>query len=298
MNNRNREKLNKYIGIVNNKLEELLDRSCCVNMQGNVMDAMRYSAEAGGKRIRPALVLEFAEVCGGDIKSALSCACAIEMVHTFSLIHDDLPGMDNDDFRRGKPSCHVQFGEAMAILAGDALSAMAFGIIAKDRSIDDKQKVMMIKELADAIGADGMIGGQVIDIENESRAGDIDEENLINMCRLKTGALLKASCRLGCISADADGDIIEKAGLFGEKLGLAFQIVDDILDVTGDEKTLGKPIGSDEQQNKTTFVSLYGIEGSKRKAEELTYEAMGILDEFKGNDFLKELTELLLVREK
>lgn len=269
-----------------------------MNMQGNVMDAMRYSAEAGGKRIRPALVLEFAEVCGGDIKSALSCACAIEMVHTFSLIHDDLPGMDNDDFRRGKPSCHVQFGEAMAILAGDALSAMAFGIIAKDRSIDDKQKVMMIKELADAIGADGMIGGQVIDIENESRAGDIDEENLINMCRLKTGALLKASCRLGCISADADGDIIEKAGLFGEKLGLAFQIVDDILDVTGDEKTLGKPIGSDEQQNKTTFVSLYGIEGSKRKAEELTYEAMGILDEFKGNDFLKELTELLLVREK
>ena len=217
------------------------------------------------------------------------------MIHTFSLIHDDLPAMDDDDFRRGKPSCHKAYGEAMAILAGDALSVLPFEIIADDDSLTVQQKVRMISVLAKAVGRAGMIGGQVIDMENEQRS-DVDEANLRNMYRNKTGQLIAVSCVMGAICAGASDEKISIAAEYAYKLGLAFQIIDDILDVTSTAEVLGKPIGSDAQENKTTFVTLYGVEKAQEIASEITDEAMQLLSEFGDNSFLRELTEMLLRR--
>lgn len=263
--------------------------------QRTLIEAMNYSLEAGGKRIRPVLVYAFCEACGGDYKKVTAPACAIEMIHTFSLIHDDLPAMDNDDFRRGKPSCHKRFGEAEAILAGDALSILPFEIIANDNELSADEKVKIISVLANASGKSGMVGGQMIDIENE-RLSDVDEENLRNMYKGKTGALIMASCVMGCIGAGADDFHIKKAEEYAYKLGLAFQIIDDILDVTSSSDILGKPVGSDEQENKTTFVTLYGVEKAKKIASEITNQALDILESFNDNEFLKKLTEMLLIR--
>lgn len=263
--------------------------------QRTLIEAMNYSLEAGGKRIRPVLVYAFCEACGGDYKKVTAPACAIEMIHTFSLIHDDLPAMDNDDFRRGKPSCHKRFGEAEAILAGDALSILPFEIIANDNELSADEKVKIISVLANASGKSGMVGGQMIDIENE-RLSDVDEENLRNMYKGKTGALIMASCVMGCIGAGTDDFHIKKAEEYAYKLGLAFQIIDDILDVTSSSDILGKPVGSDEQENKTTFVTLYGVEKAKKIASEITNQALDILESFNDNEFLKKLTEMLLIR--
>lgn len=265
--------------------------------QKNLIDAMNYSLEAGGKRIRPVLVYAFCEALGTDYKKATAPACAIEMIHTFSLIHDDLPAMDNDDFRRGKPSCHKAFGEDMAILAGDALSVLPFGIIADDNSLSPEQKIRIISELAKAVGRDGMIGGQVIDMENEKK-NDVDEVNLRNMYRCKTGQLIAVSCIMGCICAGADEDTINTASEYGFKLGLAFQIIDDILDVTGSTEEIGKPVGSDAEENKTTFVTLYGVEKAQEIADKITAEAIECLGKIGNSDFLVELTEMLLKRKK
>ncbi|MDE5771197.1 MAG: polyprenyl synthetase family protein [Ruminococcus sp.] len=265
--------------------------------QKNLIDAMNYSLEAGGKRIRPILVYAFCEALGTDYRKATAPACAIEMIHTFSLIHDDLPAMDNDDFRRGKPSCHKAFGEAMAILAGDALSVLPFGIIADDSCLSSEQKIRIISELAKAVGRDGMIGGQVIDMENEKK-NSVDEANLRNMYRCKTGQLIAVSCIMGCICAGADEDIINVASEYGFKLGLAFQIIDDILDVTGNTEEIGKPVGSDAEENKTTFVTLYGVEKAKEIADKITSEAIECLGKVGNSDFLVELTEMLLKRKK
>ncbi len=224
-------------------------------------------------------------------------ACAIEMIHTFSLIHDDLPAMDNDDFRRGKPSCHKAFGEAMAILAGDALSVLPFEIIADTPAITAEQKVLIISVLANSVGRDGMIGGQVIDMENEERT-DVDEDNLRNMYRCKTGQLIAVSCVMGAICADADNETIRAAAEYGMRLGFAFQVIDDILDVTSTEEELGKPIGSDEAENKTTFVTLYGVEKAQQIADKATSEALEWLEAIPNNEFLKELTVTLLNRKK
>lgn len=283
-----------YVRFIENELEKY-SLTGKTGLQDNVAKAMDYSLEAGGKRIRPVLVLAFCNMCGGDYKKAAAPAAAIEMIHTFSLIHDDLPCMDDDDFRRGKPSCHKQFDEATAVLAGDALAIRPFEIIAKSAELSDTAKVRIIAELANSSGAEGMIGGQIIDIENEKR-NVVDEENLHTMYLLKTGKLIKTSCVMGCIAAGADDEKIKYAEKYAECLGMAFQIIDDILDVTGNEQLLGKPVGSDAEENKTTFVTIFGIEKAREEAEKYTKQAMDILDKFDNNEFLKELTEYMLNR--
>lgn len=283
-----------YVRFIENELEKY-SLTGKTGLQDNVAKAMDYSLEAGGKRIRPVLVLAFCNMCGGDYKKAAAPAAAIEMIHTFSLIHDDLPCMDDDDFRRGKPSCHKQFDEATAVLAGDALAIRPFEIIAKSAELSDTAKVKIIAELANSSGAEGMIGGQIIDIENEKR-DVVDEENLHTMYLLKTGKLIKTSCVMGCIAAGADDEKIKYAEKYAECLGMAFQIIDDILDVTGNEQLLGKPVGSDAEENKTTFVTIFGIEKAREEAEKYTKQAMDILDKFDNNEFLKELTEYMLNR--
>lgn len=291
------EKLRQYISLTEENLKAYNKLSPDTEQQKCLIDAMNYSLAAGGKRIRPVLVYAFCELFGGDICKAKAPACAIEMIHTFSLIHDDLPAMDNDDFRRGKPSCHKAFGEAAAILAGDALSVLPYEIIADDDCLTDSQKVRIISRLSKAVGKNGMIGGQIIDMENESRS-DVDEKNLRNMYRCKTGELIAVSCVMGGICAGADDAQIDTAAEYAFRLGLAFQIIDDILDVTSSQEVLGKPVGSDMEENKTTFVTLYGVEGAQKIADEITGEAMVLLDKFENNAFLKELTEMLLNRKK
>lgn len=290
-----KEKLAGYVSYTENNLAEYNVHTAGTEPQKNLIDAMNYSLEAGGKRIRPVLVYAFCEALGTDYTKAKAPACAIEMIHTFSLIHDDLPAMDNDDFRRGKPSCHKAFGEAMAVLAGDALSVLPFEIIADDGELSAEQKIMIISELSKAVGKAGMIGGQVIDMENEQKT-DVDEANLRNMYRNKTGQLIAVSCVMGCICAGADSKTIEYARDYGYKLGLAFQIIDDILDVTGSADVLGKPIGSDEEENKTTFVTLYGVEKAQEIADRITAEALECLENIGNSGFLSELTGMLLKR--
>lgn len=288
-------KLAEYTEYTENVLVKYNVHTSETEPQKNLIDAMNYSLEAGGKRIRPVLVYAFCEALGTDYRKATAPACAIEMIHTFSLIHDDLPSMDNDDFRRGKPSCHKAFGEAMAVLAGDALSVLPFGIIADDDYLSPEKKIRIISELAKAVGRDGMIGGQVIDMENETK-DNVDEKNLRNMYRCKTGQLIAVSCIMGCICAGADEEIIKTASEYGFKLGLAFQIIDDILDVTGNAADIGKPVGSDAEENKTTFVTLYGVEKAQEIADKITAEAIECLGRIKNNGFLVELTEMLLKR--
>lgn len=296
MNNFN-EILNRYVEFTEKELKEYNNYSHENRPQVKLIDAMNYSLRAGGKRIRPALVFAFCEALGGQMETAAAPACAIEMVHTFSLIHDDLPAMDNDDFRRGKPSCHKAFGEAMAILAGDALAVLPFEIIADSQSLSPEQKVLIISVLANSVGRDGMIGGQVIDMENENRT-DVDEEELRNLYRCKTGQLIAVSCVMGAICADADNETIRAAAEYGLRLGFAFQVIDDILDVTSTTEELGKPVGSDEKSNKNTFVSVFGIEKAQEMADKATSEALEWLDAVPNNDFLKELTGKLLKRKK
>ncbi len=275
-----------YLDEINSALKEYLPAADDV-----VSQAMRYSVENGGKRIRPALLLEFCRVCGGDYKKAVPFACALEMIHTYSLIHDDLPCMDNDDFRRGKPSCHIAFGEEYALLAGDALLTLAFETAMKS-NLSAEITVRAAKELAKAAGVMGMVGGQVLDLQNEGKKVGVSD--LQKTDELKTGELIRAACVLGCVCAGADDKKIAAAEKYAHDIGIAFQIVDDILDVTSDEETLGKPIGSDEENQKSTYVSLLGIEKSRKTAEELTLNAQKALDAFDGDvSSLKDFAEKL-----
>lgn len=275
-----------YLDEINSALKEYLPAADDV-----VSQAMRYSVENGGKRIRPALLLEFCRVCGGDYKKAVPFACALEMIHTYSLIHDDLPCMDNDDFRRGKPSCHIAFGEEYALLAGDALLTLAFETAMKS-NLSAEITVKAAKELAKAAGVTGMVGGQVLDLQNEGKKVGVPD--LQKTDELKTGELIRAACVLGCVCAGADDKKIAAAEKYAHDIGIAFQIVDDILDVTSDEETLGKPIGSDEENQKSTYVSLLGIEKSRKTAEELTLNAQKALDAFDGDvSSLKDFAEKL-----
>lgn len=287
------ERYEIYLKQINDFISKMLPKA---NLkQALVIDAMNYSLEAGGKRIRPVLVLEFCRMCGGNTEKALPIACAIEAAHTFSLIHDDLPAMDNDDLRRGKPSCHKAFDEATAILAGDALAIFPFELISAS-DLSDEQKVAVIAELSKSLGVYGMIGGQQIDTQFEGEKYTTDE--LLSMYELKTSRLLSAACCCGAISAGADKVAIENARVYATKMGLAFQIIDDILDVTGDESSLGKPIGSDSENCKCTYVTLTGLENAEKKANELTNSSLEILDGFDDNEFLKQLTQKLLNRKK
>jgi len=263
--------------------------------QKQLFEAMRYSLLAGGKRIRPVLVLEFCRVCGGDPDHALDLACALEMIHTSSLIHDDLPCMDNDDMRRGQPSCHKKFSENTALLAGDALEAYAFEVAA-GADLPAKAVVEAVKLLAKATGPYGMLGGQVMDVENESR-DDVALDRLEATHQKKTGALIRVACELGCIAAGASKELRKAAVGYGKYLGLAFQVCDDILDVTGNELLLGKPVGSDEEEEKATYVTLLGLDGAKNTAKDYTDQAYQALEAFEENDFLRDLTESLLTRE-
>lgn len=291
-----KERLADYAEMTGEALEKYLPEVDC--LQKNVIAAARYSLSAGGKRLRPALVMEFCRVCGDDPETALPVACAIEMLHTFSLIHDDLPCMDDDDMRRGKPSCHKAFGEAEAILAGDALAMLPYQIIAETglkKTLSQDAALKIIKLLGELSGVWGMIGGQTVDIECEGKRPDVSV--ILEMYRMKTGALLEFCCRAGCIAAGAGAEKQLAAGSYGQRLGLAFQIVDDILDVTADEKLLGKPTGSDAEDGKYTYAAAVGLERAKEHAAELTAQAKGCLKEFADCEFLLQLTDTLLDRQ-
>ena len=268
--------ISRYKALVDEKLISELTYDSV--LYSSVIEAMNYSASIGGKRIRPCMLLEFSSVCGGDIGAALNMACALEMIHTYSLIHDDLPSMDNDDMRRGKPSCHIKFGEATALLAGDGLLTHAFLTASKTMNAKASNINRCISVLSEYAGVNGMIGGQVIDLQSEGKR--IPLETLETLCELKTSRLLQAACVMGCIIADADEELIFAACEYGRYLGLAFQIIDDILDVVGDTDKLGKPIGSDEDNDKSTFVSLLGLDVAKETALEYTNKAINALKPF------------------
>lgn len=291
-----KERLADYAEMTAEALEKYLPQTDC--LQKRVIEAARYSLSAGGKRLRPALVMEFCRVCGEDPETALPVACAIEMLHTFSLIHDDLPCMDDDDLRRGKPSCHKAFGEDIAVLAGDALAMLPYQIIAEAglrKALPKDAALKLISLLGELSGVFGMIGGQTLDLQNEGKSPDVPI--ILEMYRMKTGALLEFSCRAGCIVAGAGADKQLAAGSFGQRLGLAFQIIDDILDITADEEVLGKPVGSDLAEGKYTYVAAVGLEKARERAAVLTAQAREALVEFSDNEFLLELTEMLLNRD-
>ncbi len=264
----------------------------------SIYEAMSYSLMAGGKRLRPMLALATCEMLEGDINHVLPYACAIEMIHTYSLIHDDLPSMDNDNYRRGRLTNHKVYGEATAILAGDALLNYAFEIMLdhamdSDKNMGSKVKAMGI--VAKASGASGMIGGQVVDLESEGK--NISLELLRYMHSLKTGALIKAPVMASGVLCGASGEKLELLRLYAERLGLAFQIKDDILDVEGDFSLLGKQTGSDEAKCKSTFIKLLGLEESKKRLASITDEAVHALDYFEGKGvFLQRLARQLLER--
>ncbi|MDO4288068.1 MAG: polyprenyl synthetase family protein [Eubacterium sp.] len=267
----------------------------------NIVSAMKYSLFAGGKRLRPVLMMEACRCFGGDEAAVVPLACAIEMIHTYSLIHDDLPAMDNDDLRRGKPTNHKVYGENMAILAGDALLNYAMEIAVDGMPFDTLEHARIygraFRVLAEAAGVNGMIGGQTGDILSENM--EINEEQLFYIHAHKTGALLKAAILCGALVGGADAESLRALERYSEKIGLAFQIVDDMLDVLGDEKTLGKPIGSDEKNHKTTFVTLYGMASSEEKVAELEAGALEDLAQVKGDTaFLKAMVRYICHRNK
>lgn len=238
-----------------------------------LLDAMKYSVLNGGKRLRAILLLEFVHALGGDMAKALPCACAIEMIHAASLIHDDLPCMDDDDLRRGKPSCHKAYGEDIAVLAGDALIVEAFNTIANNTFLSAEKTVKVLRCLGKAVGVQGIMGGQAMDLQNDRSDASITVERLDMTNGLKTGALISAACEIGCIIANATNSQIIGARQYASNIGAAFQVVDDILDIIGTEAELGKPIGSDAAQNKTTYATIYGIERCQLLVAELVDNA-------------------------
>jgi geranylgeranyl diphosphate synthase type II len=251
----------------------------CAGAPATLREAMAYSLLAGGKRLRPILALAACDAVGGRDEQAIDAGCAVELIHTYSLIHDDLPAMDDDDFRRGRPTSHKKFGEAMAILAGDALVTEAFRVAAHERAGREAQVAEVVFELARAAGAVGMVGGQVIDIEATGKP--IDVAALERLHRAKTGELLLVSVRAGARLGSADpmnnNDALERLSIYGRALGLAFQIVDDVLDVTADLATLGKDPGSDREAGKTTFVDLLGVDGARARAGQVMDEGVAAL---------------------
>ena len=275
------------------RTEEYLAR-CFTNdaPQKKLFEAMRYSLLAGGKRLRPVMVLAFCELCGGNAENALPFAAALEMVHTYSLIHDDLPCMDNDDYRRGKPTNHRVYGEATAVLAGDALLTAAFGQLASAK-LPAERIVEAVRVLSLCAGEMGMVGGQVLDMDAETRI--CTEQEVIDIQSRKTGALISAACQLGVIAAGGSSKQQTAAAQYADSLGLAFQIQDDILDVIGDAGKLGKATGVDK--NKNTFVRLYGVETCKEMVAQETEKAVHALDSFDNADFLIGLARELVHRE-
>lgn len=285
---------NEYKNLVDSKLSEFFNPSG-MSYDG-LLESMHYSLTAGGKRIRPTLVLEFCRISGGDVEKALPVACAIEMLHTYSLIHDDLPCMDNDDLRRGKPTNHVVYGECTATLAGDALQAEAFGTIARSE-LPAENKITCVEILADAVGSDGMCAGQYLDMVGESKR--LTEEELDDINSRKTGALLIAACRMGVAAAGGSGEMLEAAAHYGACVGAAFQIRDDILDVISTSEELGKPIGSDAQEHKNTYMALLGESKCMEMIKKLTNQAKSALcGAFDDTKFLCDLADSMVTRRK
>ncbi len=278
--------------LVENSLPSFLPSA--LNGQDEVVEAMKYSLTNGGKRLRPVLTLEFCKACGGDRHDAIEAACAVEFIHTYSLIHDDLPCMDNDDYRRGKPSCHKEFSEEIALLAGDGLLTHAFQIIS-DSDMSDSAKAKAVSLLAENAGVGGMLGGQVLDLKYE--IGNPTVKELLTVHKMKTGALIAAACIMGCIAAGADSAKIAAASRFAYYIGIAFQIKDDILDVVGSSDKLGKPIGSDADNNKTTYVTKVGLTKAQSDVELLTQKGLKELEVFEDSEFISMLADRLINRD-
>lgn len=263
-----------------------------------IISAEKYSLLGGGKRIRPFLVNEVARVLGASLEASMPFAMAVEMIHTYSLIHDDLPCMDNDDFRRGKPSNHKVYGEAYAMLAGDALLTNAFLAAASNKNVDTSYLSAAITALSDAAGDEGMIGGQVTDLEGEEKR--LTFEELLGLHSLKTGKMIEVSALLGCIAAGYSAETKEARAVcaYARNIGLAFQAIDDLLDLIGDEAIVGKTLSSDAENQKTTFLSFFDIEGVRDYAKRLTEDAISEISEIEGSELLRELALYLLERDK
>lgn len=271
-----------YVKEIEAAIERYIPQEKAAEQQ--LIDAVRYSLNLKGKRVRPSLTLAFAELCGGSVEAAMPFACAVEMIHTYSLIHDDLPCMDNDDFRRGQPANHKVFGEDIALLAGDALQSMAYTAMLSDEAVaavGGERAARAARILAEKSGVLGMVGGQVIDLSMEHKTVDIELVRLME--EKKTANLIEAACMMGCVVAGADDKKIAAAERYAHAIGLAFQIVDDILDVTSTAEELGKPIGSDADNEKNTFMSLLGIERCRESVAQLTEEAIDALNVFDGD---------------
>ena len=259
-----------------------------------LQEAMRYSLLSGGKRVRPVMTLAFCDMLGSQWREALPFACALELVHTYSLIHDDLPCMDDDDLRRGRPTCHKVYGETMAVLAGDALQGEAFGLIAAAPAMTAQQRIDAVAVLSAACGGGGMVAGQVLDMDHLAQG----EADLRLLHRLKTGAMLQAAAELGCVAAGADDGLRQRARDYGCHIGLAFQVRDDVLDVVADQGELGKPIGSDRAEGKRTFVDLLGLEACQALVAEETAKAKAALADLPDSGFLLNLADHLAERRK
>lgn len=264
-----------------------------------IFRAMRHSVLAGGKRLRPILCMAAAEAIGGDAETVLPAACALELIHTYSLIHDDLPAMDNDDFRRGRPTSHKVFGEDIAILAGDALLTEAFHLLSRPdwaRSLPPERRLAAIHDIAGAAGFRGMVGGQVVDVQSEGKA--VDRETLHYIHTRKTGAMIVVSIRAGAVLAGADPEAVRALTAYGERAGLAFQIADDILNVEGDAARMGKRTGSDAARGKITYPALMGLAASKRKTRQLVREAVAALADFDHRaDPLRRIAAYIIQRQ-
>lgn len=279
---------------VNKSLEKFIEEKD--NPQATIYKAMNYSLHAGGKRIRPVILISVAELLGASRENVMPFACAIEMIHTYSLIHDDLPCMDNDDLRRGKPTNHKVYGDALAVLAGDALLNKAFEVILKNSQVSPNMTLVALREIADASGTEGMIGGQVIDIESENK--QIDAVTLMTLHLHKTAALIMASAKVGALLGGGSREDLINFEEFARYLGIAFQIKDDILDVCGEVEKLGKKTGVDDEKNKSTFVRIYGLEQSEKLLSDYTQKAIDSLSSYgEKSEFLSELAKFLLNRE-
>ena len=285
-----KEQLNLYV----DHIEQYLDEQCLHHdsePQQTLFSSMRYSLLAGGKRLRPVFVYDFCRLCGGNWQDAAPFAAAVEMIHTYSLIHDDLPCMDNDDFRRGKPTNHKVYGEALAVLAGDALLTEAFSSLAK-ANCSAENRIRAVEVLAECSGALGMVGGQVLDIQSEQR--QCTRQDVLDIQSRKTGALIRAACILGVIAGNGTNTQIRAAADFASHLGLAFQIRDDMLDVIGNAQELGKSVGTDA--NKNTFVQLYGLDRCDELVREHTQQALSAMDSFSDAGFMCALATELTAR--
>ena len=291
--------LKSYLKTQKTLVEEALDRSIAIARPAKIYESMRYSLLAGGKRLRPILCLATCELAGGNVEMAMPTACALEMLHTMSLIHDDLPAMDNDDFRRGKPTNHKVYGDDIAILAGDGLLAYAFEYVAtQTKNVKPENIIRVIACLGRTVGAEGLVGGQVLDLESEGKS-DITAETLSFIHTHKTGALLNASVVSGAILADASEADVNKLSNYAQNIGLAFQIIDDILDITATDEQLGKTAGKDLEAKKATYPSLWGLEKSRAQAQELVDSAIAQLSDYGAKaDPLRAVAKFIVTRDR